>query len=43
MKLIICLCLSAFTASMIHTFEWESTARRQWHDYAVAVHEEEGQ
>lgn len=33
-KLFLCLCLSAFSASLIHTFEWERTARNEWHAFA---------
>lgn len=39
-RLIICLCFAAFTASMLTTFEWEKTAKREWRALAVAMKEE---
>jgi hypothetical protein len=36
-RFLLCLCLSAFTASLIHPFEWERTARREWREFAQAA------
>jgi hypothetical protein len=36
-RLLLCLALSAFTASLLHTFEWERTARRDWKQAAAAL------
>lgn len=36
-KLILCLCLAAFSASLIHTFQWERTARHEWREFAQAA------
>ena len=38
-KFFLCLALSAFTASLIHTFDWERTARSEWHAAAAAIKE----
>jgi hypothetical protein len=34
-KLFLCLCLSAFTASLLTTFQWERDARAEWHQRAL--------
>jgi hypothetical protein len=35
-KLLLCLCLSACAAALLTTFQWERTARREWHEFYVA-------
>jgi hypothetical protein len=34
MKLLLCLILAAFTASMFVTFQWETDVRRAWRELA---------
>jgi hypothetical protein len=36
-RLFLCLALSSFSASLIHSFEWERTARREWKEFATAA------
>ena len=36
-RLLLCLCLSAYTAVLVTRFQWEEIARREWHAYAEAT------